>query len=207
MTFTEIVTEIMDRANLSSSTATTRVGRRVNSHYKRVTAELGIAPVTRRTSVTQAATVASPSITFSNIEQVERVIDATTTPDTILEEVSFDEIRQVEPASSDTVTKFAREALGSTSVTLRFDVKFATTKNITAEGYGKKATLSGTDVPAFPETFHDILVESVLYEEYKKLEDMKSATDSKEEAKRILSQLKLWVATSAYRANRQGRDQ
>lgn len=206
MTFTEIVTEIMDRLNLSSTDATTRVGREVNHHYKRVTAALGIAPVVRRVTVTQAATIGSPSITFSNIEKVERVIDATTTPDTILDdERSFDELRQTEAVSSDTATLWAVEAMGATSVTLRFDVAFRTAKVMTVDGYGKRATIATTDVPAFPETFHDVLIERVMADELRKQEKPQLAKIAHDTAQAILSDLRLFVAVSAYKAVKQGR--
>lgn len=206
MTFTEIVNETADRLNLTSTDATTRIGKLVNHHYKRVTAALGIAPMTRRVTVTQAATIGSPSITFANIEKVERVIDATTTPDTILDdERSFDEMRQTEPTSSDTATLWAVEAIGATTVTLRFDVAFATAKVMTVDGYGKRATLSTTDVPAFPETFHDLLIERVMADELRKQEKPQLAKIAHDTAEAILSDLRLHFAVSAYKTVKQGR--
>lgn len=206
MTFTEIVTEIMDRQNLTSSDATTRVGKLVNHHYKRVTAALNIAPVTRKVTVTQAATVGNASITFSNIEKVIRAIDATTTPDTVLDEISYDELKQNDPAASDTPTKWAVEAQGATSVTLRFDVAFLTTKTMTVEGWGIKATLSGSDVPAFPETFHDLLIERVMADELRKAEKPQLAKIAFDTAKDIMSDLRMHMALSAYKTVKQGRD-
>jgi hypothetical protein len=206
MTFTEIVTEIMDRLDLSSTTATTRVGRAVNRHYKRTTGALGIAPVTRRVTVTEAATIGSPSITFNAIEKVERVIDATSTPVFILDTgKSFDEMRQTEPSSSDSATEWAVEAMGATSVTLRFDVAFATAKVYTVDGYGKRATLSLADVPAFPESFHDILVERVMADELRKLENKALADRADAVAEHLTSALRLWIAVDAYKAVRQER--
>jgi hypothetical protein len=39
-----------------------------------------------------------------------------------------------------------------------------------ADGYERADTLTGSQEPAFRESFHDILIEGVLADEYRKLE-------------------------------------
>lgn len=203
MTFTEIVTEIEDRLDLTSTDATTRIGRRVNSHYKRLTAELSLAAPLRRVAITANSTIGSANITFTSCEKIERLFDRAQS-DEPLTEVSFDELQQNVAVESDTPTKYAIERMGATTVLVRFDVEFESVKAITGDGYTSQATLSGSDVPAFPVTYHDILVHRVLEEELLKLEKPGLARVERDAAKDLMSKLRLWVATSAYLRVRQG---
>lgn len=203
MTFTEIVTEIEDRLDLTSPDATTRIGRRVNSHYKQVTAALGIAAPSRRTAITANTTIGSANVTFTSCEKIERLFDLSVS-DEPLDEVSFDELRQNAAVESDTPTKYAIERMGAASVLVRFDVEFESVKAITGEGYTSQSALSGSIAPAFPETYHDILVHRVLEEELLKQEKPGLARVERDAAKDLMSKLRLWVATSAYLRVRQG---
>ena len=58
------------------------------------------------------------------------------------------------------------------------------------------ATLSGSTEPAFPESYHDILIEGVLMNEYKRSEKLALAQDAKREYESRLSDLRLWMALS-----------
>ena len=91
MTFTELVQAVMDRCDLTSSDATARVGREINSYYKRVTSTLGLVTA-RRTTVQQNATPGVRYLTFSGIEKVLSVQDRSVTPTTFLKMVSVEEI-------------------------------------------------------------------------------------------------------------------
>lgn len=206
MTFAETVTEIMDRLNLTSSEATTRVGRLVNRYYKRVTTAVGINPAVRQSLTASAnTTIGSAEITFTSMEKITRVWYLGSSSEKVfLDEVSLDELREEDPVSSDTPSRWATKTLGATSVVLLLDTLAATTHAIKADGYGIVSTLSGSTAPAFPESFHDILVEGVLQDEYKKLEKGPLATASKREYEERLSDLRMWVAKSKYQLIQQG---
>lgn len=200
MTFTEIKTEIKDRLNLSSTDADTRVGRAINRYYKQLTVELGIAPVTRRATVSGTATISSQFVTFSGIEKLERVLDSASTP---LDEVLYDELANVEPHTSDP-TKYAVYDVTDNDVQIVMDCFAQTAFTLTGHGYATVSTLSGSDVPAFPESFHNILIELVLVDEYLKLEKPGLAKEARENARLLLSKLRLWSATRVNVELRQG---
>ena len=76
MTFNEIVNEVLDRMNLTSNEATTRVGREVNSRYKRVASSIGL-NTSRPVSVSQAVTLGNQYVTFSGITKIVSVHNRT----------------------------------------------------------------------------------------------------------------------------------
>ena len=71
MTFTEIQNRVLDRANLTSAAATTRVGKSINECYREVAGTIGLASVERGTSQAtsivgnRALTFAFPSVTIT----------------------------------------------------------------------------------------------------------------------------------------------
>jgi hypothetical protein len=204
MTFDEIVTEIKDRAGLSSATAITRIGREVNIHYKVVTSELGIAPTSRPVIAASAnTTIGSPNVTFTSMVKVDRVRDQNVTPYRNLDEVSLDELMRETPASSSSPQRYAIEEMTGTSVIIRLDVLAATVFALKADGVETVATLSGTDVPNFPVDFHDILVEHVLGQELDK-QEKGSGMSHLGYAKDRMSRLRLHIARSASKSVRQG---
>ena len=205
MTFTEIRTEILEQLALTSTAATTRIGRAISRHYKLITAELGLAGVSRRTTVTGATVVGSRTISFANIEKIEKIQDLTDADNPVtLDEKGFDEIDTIVAPDSDDASRWATERMGATTVLVRFDVTFESIKTYTATGYTKQSTLASADVPAFPETFHHILVEKVMYDELRKKGQLAEAKESRATAEDLTSKLRMWVATSAYRTDRQG---
>lgn len=201
MTFTEIVTEVTADLGLTSSEATTRVGRKVNIRYKEVVSSLGL-DTSKRTNSTVHPTVGSAEITLSNYVKVTRVADISTGEVQVLDEVSWDELRETLADDSDSPTKWAVKRVNGKSVEIAFDVTFLTVDpDIRVDGYATSATLAGTDVPAFPEDFHDILVWGVKADELMKEEKVLLEKCQKQFDKRM-SQLKLFLAKSLYMTNR-----
>ena len=71
MTFTEIVDEIKDRLNLTSPTATERVGRLVNWRYRRLLGSVGLDSSTRtQIEVVAPFAVASRTFEFTNVLKI-----------------------------------------------------------------------------------------------------------------------------------------
>ncbi len=204
MTFTEIVTEITDRLNLSSATAVARVGRSVNVHYRRVTSSIGV-QVGRRLSspVTEACTLGSTLVTFSGIEKIERVIDDTSGSVTVLEEVSEDDLRRANPGDGDP-TQFSIVNMGPGTVTIRLNSLMQDERELKADGLATATTLSGSQEPQFPTSFHDILVEAVLADEYRKIDEPTQAGIAAGTASKRLSELRLFIAKSSAQSVRQG---
>src|SRR5688572_25581107 len=121
MTFDEIVTEITSRLNLTSSEATTRVGRLVNRKYRRITTKCGMKN-TRRVTASMNTVSGTQTMTVTSMEHVDRIIDDSASEYFILEEVSYDEIRDKKPVSG-RPTKWAVMTQGADSVIVIFDTK------------------------------------------------------------------------------------
>jgi len=196
MTFTELVTEIKDRLNLSSTEADTRIGRAVNRLYRTVTSAIGLV-VARRTEVNTNTSIGVQTLTFSGIEKVIAVIDKQVTPNRVLEEITYTQL-QNDPISTSSPTKYAIERMGASSVTIKLNAIPQAVFPLYAEGHVTTSTLSGSQEPAFSQSYHDVLIEGVLIDEYKKLEKPGLAQLSKQTYEQRLSDLRMWVAKSAY---------
>lgn len=204
MTFTEIVTAICDTANITSPDGITRVGSRVNSYYKRITASLGLNP-TRRTTVQATVTVGVSTLTFTSCEKVINVFDRSVTPYRRLTEVSMEEIRAGQLSSLGTPRRFAIQNAGASSVTILLDCVPEDAFVLYADGYALAATLSGSQVPVLPEDFHDLLVLGPLSDEYRKMNKPALAKDVKGEYETLLSDLRFFLAKSSYADNHFGK--
>lgn len=207
MTFSEIVSAVQDRLNLTSSASTTRIGKLVNTYYKRITTSVGIAQMNRPTStpISTNTTIGSAVVSFAGLEKITRVYYLSGTTKVFLDEVTHDEIMEIPlPPTSDSPRKYAIESYTDNDVVVRMDVLAATAFALKADGFATTSTLSGSNVPAFPESYHDILVEGVLQDEYKKMEKLDLARISSNIYEQRLNDLKYWSAKSAYLTIQQG---
>lgn len=202
MTFTEIVTEIAARLNLTSSEATTRIGRLVNIKYRKITTKCGMKN-TRRVTTTQACSNGVQTITVSAVEHIDRIIDDSASEYFILEEVSYDEIRDTKPVSG-RPTKWAVKTQGADSVIVIFNTLPADTRTLTIDGETTRADISGATEPVFPESFHDVVVSGVLMDEYKKMHQSELAKEEKAEFEQTMSDLRFYLAKTGYLLIRQG---
>lgn len=204
MTFTEIQTEITDRLRLTSADSISRIGRAINVIYKRVTTSLGL-QVARRTTVSAVTTVDSRSVTFTGVEKVLSVYRiAASGAVTILDERHYEELREITPKEG-IPTAFAVGRMNSGSVQIFLDTIADEIYSLSADGLETADTLSGSQVPAFPESFHDILVEGVLADELRKEEKPGLAAEARNYYEQRLSDLRLHIAVSPYKDTYQGK--
>lgn len=207
MTFNEIVTEIMDRLNYTSTEASTRVGRLVNRYYHRATVAIGIVNTTRRVfDVVATGTIGANNFTFEGMIKITRVWYVADSGDKVfLDERTIDEIRDLAVINDgDTPALYAVRQLGDTFVEIETDMNAETEYDLMADGYATTGSLVSDETPQFPEDFHNLLVEGPLVDEYKKLEKVDLSKSAKLEFEQILSDLKYWAAKTAYLRNRQG---
>lgn len=200
MTFDEIVDEIMKDLHLTSDDAEARVQREVNEAYATITSKIGMA-VSRRAVVETNAVIGSDEVTFVGIEKVLAVFLPASDDDNrdrVLEEVSFDEIRNDRLSSGDRPYQFAVKRMRARSVTIKLDRVAETAYDISADGYENAQELSGDLEPAFPASFHYILVHWVEAKERRKMEKLQLALDSERQYKEMLSDLQYFIAKSAY---------
>lgn len=203
MTFTEIVNAAAERLDLTSNEALARLGRHVNLHYKRITSSIGL-QTSRRTIVQANATIGVQTITFTGIEKIHRVEDRSSGSTRILDEVSNEEIAD-RPLGDGLPTKYAIYSTTGTSVTIKLNVTPQTAFTLYAEGLANASTLSGTDVPAFGESFHDVLVSGAVYEERLKQEKPQLAAIARSEYEDRLGDLRLFIAKTAQQDIYQGK--
>lgn len=205
MTFQEIVDRIAERLNIpaSQTASLARIGRSVNDAYREISTSIGLDLSRRSVSVTASTSLGVQTVTFNSIEKIERLIDDTSGTIRVIPEVHFDQIRVLNPAASDVVGKWAVQSWTGTSVTIRLDVLPQTVFTLKADGFSTAATLSGSDVPAFPESFHDIIIDRVLADEYFKQEKVTLSDRAAQRFEKRLSDLRMWRATSITKLTRQ----
>jgi hypothetical protein len=74
MTFTEIATRVLDRLNLTSAAATTRVGEEINERHREVLSSIGLASSVRATAAA-STTIGNRNLTFTNVLKFLSIFD------------------------------------------------------------------------------------------------------------------------------------
>ena len=187
-----------DRLNLTSDQAISRVGREINARYKRVSSSIGLA-VSRRVYDIAVQTVTDDKyLTFTGVEKIEVVKDVTTVdqPIALVErlpgEMNDLVIKDSQPRN------YAIFSVTHNTVTILVDSNVVEDAFIKADGLETAETLSGSLTPAFAESFHDVLVFGAVADELKKMEKFQLAKDAEEDFERRLSDLRMFIAKSAY---------
>jgi hypothetical protein len=204
VTFTELVTAVADRLNLTSTEATTRIGREINDRYRRVTSSIGLT-LTRRAEVTAATVIGDPAVTFT-CEKILAVFDVTTGNRRVLAERTFDEWRNANtwaPTSGQPLT-FAISEMNASTVKIVLDPVPSSVFTLRADAIENASTLSGVQVPDFAADFHDVLMHGALADELYKMEKADLARQSEADYQARLSDLRMFIAKSAYLEINQG---
>lgn len=204
MTFTEIVASVGERLNLSSPEAFARIGRNVNDRYRRLTSSVGLQTARRSTS-TQSTAIADSRITF-DLEKLEVVYCAVAGKERVLDEITYDEWRQLNvlsPQSGDP-EKYAIETTGASATAIVVYPTPAAVVAHKADGLANASTLSGVMVPAYPADYHDALVFGAMADEYSKMDKQNQAMQFEQQYEGRVSELRYFLAKSIYLSNHQG---
>lgn len=204
MTFTEIVADVMDRLNLTSDDAATRIGRFVNHRYKWLSVEVGLNTITPAV-VTAMTVIGTPYVTISGIEKIYTLYDPATTPPRVLGERTVDQMYHT-PLGVDPPRLYAVVQTGATSVIVKLDCVPATSYLLGAQGDYNASTLSGSDIPPFSEKFHDLLIYGAMAEELDKMEKYDMAKKQEALFTIRMGQYRYYIAKSAYKSIYQGRN-
>jgi hypothetical protein len=205
VTFTDIVSAICERLNLTSIESVARVGRYVNDRYRRLTSSVGL-NTSRRTTDTQNTVIGDQRVTFA-LEKLEIVYSVVDGKRRVLRERSYDFWRNSDtdsPSSGDS-DWYAIETSGAATVTIVLGYTPTAVEAIKADGLGPATTLSGIQVPAFPADFHDALIFGGLSDEYHKLANPNQAVYFEQMYEQRVSELRYFLAKSAYLEQHQGR--
>ncbi len=221
MTFDQIVSAIQGDLNLTSTTSATRIGGWVNRGYRRICLDpfIGIDTINEALGVQVSTVPGNQQLTWStatttpvtSVEKILRVYDPATDPSRALAEVTVDEIQNgvlgTAPAQ-----RWAHLAMGASSVTVLLDCVPATSYALQADVLINQTTLSGANVPAFAEDFHDLLIYFGKWQELKKMQNYAGA---KEEELAFhgadgnggrLAQFRLFLALSNHKRLYQGKN-
>ena len=205
MTFTELVADVMERMNLTSDEAEERVGRHINDRHRQVVSSIGLTASVRRV-VTGLTVAGNRNVTFGNdddtqspgAEKVLSVFDATVTPARILREITFDDMRNRLPGTWPPHV-YAIERMGHRSVKIQLDCEPTESDLVlSADVVRQTTTMEASDSPDFSQNFHDILVFGAMADEYDKLEKPELAQKAEAKFERRLSELRLFIAKTAY---------
>lgn len=198
MTFLELVNEVTDRLNLTSDQAISRVGREINSRYRRVTSSIGLDTSRKVFDVAVQSVTDDRYLVFSGIEKIHAVKDVTTESQPILLiERGINEMYDL-PLTGGQPRNYAVTNMDRNTVTIYVDSDIVEDQFIKADGLETAETLSGALTPAFAESFHDVLVFGAVADELKKMEKFQLAKDAEADFERRLSDLRMFIAKSAY---------
>lgn len=197
------MSDTCERLNLTSDEAKGRVGRGINSRYRRLTSSIGL-ETTRRTQVSKAASIGVQTITFTGIEKVLAIIDKSSGIDIPLTQITPDEMHVIS-LGNEPPRHFSINRVYSTSVDILVDCIPTTTFTLYADGYITLSTLAGSQAPAFPESFHDILIFGAMADEYRKMEKMQLYQLCEADYEKRLSDLRMLIAKSGWQDQYQGK--
>ncbi len=195
MTYTEIVTEVAERLNLTSVVALARIGRSVNERYRWVCSSLGL-QTSVITTVTASTVVSDQTVTFA-ADKILAVYDSAYSPPRVLTEVTVSELRNG-PLGTDPARYYAIYQMGDGTVTIRLDSIPATIYALGADVLVSQSTLVGANTPNFTTLYHDILIYGAMATEVDKMEKPDLAEKYEAKYQYRLSELRLYIAKSAY---------
>lgn len=207
MIFADIVDEVCDRLNLSADADKTRVGRTVNEFYRALASSVGFSTI-QRTTATATTTIANRSLVFgptpTGVQKILSVFNAAVTPPTVLVERSFDELRN-SVGATDPAGRYAIQLMGSSSVTILLDSTPTTQYTLSADVLTNLTSLSGSQVPAFAEDYHNALIYGAMSVELEKQEKYDLAGKQEGKYNTRVAELRYYIAKSAYNDVIQGR--
>lgn len=205
MTFLQMQDAVLNRLNLTTTEARTRVKVELNQRNLEVTSSLGLAK-TRFGIVTAATASGTSTVTVSGVEHIHTVFDPTVL-DKPLIEVSLQQIRQWDAPSqvTGTPTHYAIQSNGASTIVLRLypQPNAVITLSVDAVISGTDLTADG-DIPTWPASFHDILVKGALEDEYRKLGKNHASAADTEGAKfeKRITELRYFLAKSSWLVRR-----
>ena len=208
MSFDEIVSEVLDRLNLTSQEARDRVEKRVNKRYRIVTSGIGlqtsrrvVLPVTIDPSDIDSVL---PDYVVEGMEKVNKVSRVVGTSIRPMGEGTYDEVSGI-TLTRRLPSSWAVKKMGAGRVMLTFDAYPETPFSLQFEGYDVAEDLADDAEPYLPSDFHDLLVEGAMLDELRKMEKPELAMIAKQEYDQRLGELRLFIAKSSYKDIYQGK--
>ncbi len=114
----------------------------------------------------------------------------------ILGERSFDELRYMALSTSDPAQNWAVQNMGASTVTVFLDSAPSAAYVLNADVEMNITDLSGSQIPAFSQDFHDILIKGGLADELYKMEKYDLSDVQEKRYEKRLGELRLFIAKS-----------
>jgi hypothetical protein len=114
----------------------------------------------------------------------------------ILGERTVDELRMM-PIQADPPQNYAVLSMNADAVTVMLDAIPSSAYILNADVETNITSMSGSDVPAFPQDFHDILVRGGMADELYKMEKYELSQVQEDKFEKRLSELRLFIAKSS----------
>ncbi len=205
MTFRQLQDGVCDRLNLTSPEARKRVKAELNLRYREVASGVGMSKV-RRSTATANTAVGNNSLTYTNIANLLSIYDAVYLKRPLVE-VSVNEIREMDAGGNHTgpPRNYAIVSHDQNSVTVMLYPKPTSISALAADVLSLGTDMvDDADEPAFPEDFHDVLIQGACFDESLKMEKAQALTTSFAQAfKDRKSELRYFYAKRAYLARKQ----
>lgn len=193
--------------NLTSTEALARIGKSINERYRWLASSIGFNTIER--SVATAATVAgSQYATFGllpiapgtpiTVQKLLSVYNTALTPPQVLDEVTFDTLRNSVPLTGNLPRRYAISLMGSSTCQVFLDSIASSIYTLTADVMTNLTTLSGTNVPAFATDYHNALVYGAMATELDKMEKYDLSKKKEAQWDERVSELRMFIAKSAY---------
>ncbi len=195
MTLDEIVNTIASRLNLTSQTALARIADSVRERYRVVLGAVGLNTSTQGV-VTANTAVAYRYVTFNGIQKVLGVFNSDPQP-RVLQERTFTQLRNAIDRDG-SPQQYAIAGTSNNTVTIFLDSTPTAIETLSADALVDAANLTGGDSPIFNDLYHDILVTGGRATELEKMEKLALADRAEQQFQVRLSELRYFLATSAY---------
>ena len=205
MTYQEIQNEVVDLLGPAGGRDFTRAGRAINRRYRWALSSVGL-PATVRTTISATTTISDRLLTFANCAKIFAVFNPSLTegPGRVLREITFDEMRN-RRLGLDPPREYAIQRMGADTVVIMLSTEPATEFSLTADGEAPASLLATTDEPAFPQDFHDLLVDGALAMLLEAKGQYDPASVHEARFQQRLGELRFFIAKSAYLHLHQGK--
>ena len=214
MTFLELQDRILDRLNLSSEEARTRIKDFINERYRNLQTSCGLSRVRRGTITvsttggqdTLSALVDDDDSDLVCIKPLTIKIPGSNIPP--LSEITLDAMRRSPVLSDSRPTTYTVLNFAPSGVSLKLYPGPDTVYELEVDGLLMGTELEDdSDVPAFPEDFHDALIFGALADEYDHFDKAPLAAKQEKKYDRRCGELRYFIAKSIYLERVQGRRQ
>jgi hypothetical protein len=203
MTFLELQDRVMDRLNLSTDAARARLSSFLNERLRNVQTSCNLGR-TRRGTVEEDTTPDDTDLVVTSAIKPFTISMADNRP--ALREVTVDQIRNLLPTqAAGRPTHYAVKSFQAGGFTLELYPKPEAVYTLVIDGLLAGADLvDDTDVPGFPEDFHDILIFGAMADEYDHFDKPEQAMKQESKFEKRLRDLRYFLAKSTYLTRIQG---